>query len=49
MMNRMRELWRLFRRDILLNFEEWVYQNIIRESWFYKKIRKTRKGGRNHE
>lgn len=49
MMNRMRELWRLFRRDILLNFEEWVYQNIIRESWLYKKIRKTRKGGRNHE
>ena len=49
MMKRMRELWRLFRRDILLNFEEWVYQNIIRESWLYKKIRKTRKGGRNHE
>ena len=48
-MKRMRELYRLFRRDILLNFEEWVYQNIIRESWLYKKIRKTRKGGRNHE
>ena len=49
MKNRIKELYRSFRRDILLNFEEWVYQNIIRESWLYKKIRKTRKGGRNHE
>ena len=49
MMNRMRELWRLFRRDILLNFEEWVYQNIIRESWLYKKIKKAKKGGHGHE
>lgn len=49
MMKRMRELYRLFRRDILLNFEEWVYQNIIRENWLYKKIKKVKKGGHDHE
>ena len=49
MLKRIRELYRLFRRDILLNFEEWVYQNIIRENQLYKKIKKVKKGGADHD